>query len=151
MPDANPNQPEPSGVAVAPGVRVPAAVLRFSFVRASGPGGQNVNKRSTAAELRVSLADLPIAPGARLRLADAASHLVTADGELIIECDEHRSQERNRGGCLERLRELVVRALAVPKVRRKTRPSRGSKERRLSEKKHRGATKAHRRDGGDQD
>ena len=131
---------------IAPRVRVPESVLDFSFSNSSGPGGQNVNKRATKCELRLRLSDLPIHPEARERLAQAASHLVTATGELIIEADDQRTQERNRAACLERLRELVVHAMVRPKVRKKTRPSRGAKERRIAEKKNRGGIKKDRRE-----
>ena len=133
-----------SGVEIAPRVRVPDAVLRFSFSSSSGPGGQNVNKRATKCELRVRIDDLPIHPEARERLAHSASHLVTASGELIIEADDQRTQERNRGSCLERLRELVVHAMVRPKVRKKTKPSRGARERRIQEKKTRSGIKKNR-------
>jgi ribosome-associated protein len=128
---------------------VPADALRFSFSSSSGPGGQNVNKRATKAELRLRLEDLPIHPEARERLAEQASHLVTDDGELLILADEHRSQSRNKDECLDRLRAIVVRAMVRPKARRKTRPSRGSVERRIAEKKAVGARKRDRRGGGE--
>lgn len=134
-----------STVEIAPGVSVHESVLEFSFTTSSGPGGQNVNKRATRAELRVKLADLPIHPAARHRLADAAGWRVTPDGVLILDSGEHRSQLQNKGECLERLRELVTRAVVVPKVRKKTKPSRGSKERRLAGKKARSEIKGNRR------
>ena len=154
MSDGRP-QPEPGapaeGVEIAPGVAVPAAALRFSFARSSGPGGQNVNKLATKAELRVSLADLPLPDRARRRLATlAGSRLVGDDaaqpeaGEVLIVSQSERSQARNRAECLEKLRDLLVRAMAEPKVRRKTRPSRGSVERRLEAKKSRGEIKRRR-------
>jgi ribosome-associated protein len=135
------------GVELAPRVIVPGDMLRFSFSRSSGPGGQNVNKRSTKAELRVMMADLrPVMRAdAWERLAHQGRGFITAEGELLIVCDEHRSQGRNRDGCLQRLRSLLVAAMAVPKVRRKTKPSRGSKERRLSAKRERSEAKARRR------
>jgi ribosome-associated protein len=131
---------------IAPGVYVPESALEFSFSSSSGPGGQNVNKRATKATLRLGLLNLPIPGDALERLRGLGSHFITGEGELLIQCDEHRSQERNREGCLERLRELLVAALRRPKVRRATRPTRGSKERRLTEKKQRGETKRRRRD-----
>ena len=143
----NPSGAAPGGVEVAPGVRVAADALRFAFSSSSGPGGQNVNKRATKAELRVRLSDLPIHGEARARLAEQASHLVTVDGELVIVADEHRSQPRNKDECLDRLRALVVRAMVRPKPRRKTKPSRGSVERRLTEKKVVGERKRRRRGG----
>jgi ribosome-associated protein len=131
-------------VEIAPGVVVAPSALRFSFTTSSGPGGQNVNKRATRAELRVSLMDLTMSPAAIERLRRFASHRVTIEGELIVESDRTRSQEQNRSDCLERLRELVVLALVEPKRRRKTRPTKGSRERRISEKKSRSRTKRNR-------
>jgi ribosome-associated protein len=143
--------PTPGGVEIAPGVRVPAAALRFAFARSSGPGGQNVNKLETKAELRVEIEALPISGRAKSRLRHAVGDRVvgtemhtTEDGrthprggELILTAQEHRSQSQNKSACLEKLRDLLVRALAEPKVRRKTRPSRGSIERRIEGKKRR--------------
>lgn len=137
-----------SAVELAPRVVVAAGVLRFAFARSSGPGGQNVNKRSTKAELRVRLADLPIPPGVAERLAHQARGFMTAEGELLIVADEHRSQGQNRDECLARLRRLIVAAQHVPKVRRKTKPTRGSVERRIAEKKNRSRIKRDRREEG---
>lgn len=137
-----------SGVEIAPGVSVPGGVLRFTFVRSSGPGGQNVNKRSTKAELRVALADLPIshAAAARLvRLAGPAGARVTDDGEVLLTSDEMRSQRQNRDACLDRLRLLITRALVAPKPRRPTKPTKGSQRRRVESKRQRGETKQRRR------
>ncbi len=128
-------------IRLAPGVVVPEGVLRFSFTTSSGPGGQNVNKRATCAELRVQLMDIPIHPQARERLARLASHRVTEAGELIIESDVHRSQGRNRDECVQRLCDLVKQAIVKPKVRKATKPSAGSKRRRLDDKKRRGDVK----------
>lgn len=149
------------GVEVAPGVVVPASALRLSYARSSGPGGQNVNKVATKAELRISLADLPISPRARRRLATLAGSRLVGDvggegaeegesgeaggaGEILIASQSERSQSRNRAECMDKLRNLIVRAMAEPKVRRKTRPTRGSVERRLEAKKARGEIKRRR-------
>jgi ribosome-associated protein len=134
-----------SGIELAPHVRVPDSALEFSFVSSSGPGGQNVNKRATKAVLRLRLDSLPIHPEAAQRLRVLASLYVTGGGELVITCDEHRSQEQNKDGCLQRLRALLVQAMKKPKVRRPTKPSRGSKERRLTEKRVRSERKKGRR------
>lgn len=123
------------GLELAPGVRIDPAAARLSYVSSSGPGGQNVNKRATKAELRVRLADLPLHPEALDRLAALAGQRVTDAGELVITSDEHRSQSRNRAECFDRLRELIVRAKVRPKKRRPTKPSRGAKERRLEGKR----------------
>lgn len=140
-----PTRVEPGGIEVAPGVAAPADALRFSFVQSGGPGGQNVNKRATKAELRVRLSDLPLAEDARERLATLAGRRLTDEGELLITSEEHRSQVRNRAECMERLRELVVQAQVRPRRRRRTRPSRGSVERRLEEKKQTSERKRSRR------
>lgn len=140
----------PAGrLSLAPGVDVPAAAVAFSYSRSSGPGGQNVNKLSTRAELRLSLADLPLRPGALARLAAMAGSRVTADGQLIIVSQSERSQQGNRADCLEKLRELLVRAIPEPKVRRATKPTRGSKMRRLEGKKIRSGIKRGRSGGGE--
>jgi len=135
------------GIRLCPGVIVPDAALAFTFVSSSGPGGQNVNKRATKASLRVRLVDLPMPPAPLDRLRAAAGPYLVGDGELLITADEFRSQERNRSACIERLSTLVRQAMVRPKTRRATKPTRGSKERRLSEKKRRGDIKKTRRDG----
>jgi ribosome-associated protein len=136
-------------VRAAPGVVISAGSLHFSFVSSSGPGGQNVNKRATKCTLRVALAELPLDAEALARLCRLGARYVTDDGELVIAMDEHRSQPRNKEACIERLRELVQQSLVKPKVRKKTKPSRGAKERRLGEKKRQGDRKRQRRDSGD--
>lgn len=135
----------PGEFRLAPGVHVRATALRFSFTPSSGPGGQNVNRRSTKATLRVELGQIGLdAPGLD-RLRRVASHLVTKDDEIVISSDTHRSQARNRAECLELLRALVLSAAARPKTRRATRPTKGSVERRIDEKKKRSAVKGLRR------
>jgi ribosome-associated protein len=143
-------EPEQTGSALqlAPGVAVSPDVVQFSYSRSSGPGGQNVNKLSTKAELRVRVDDLPISHRARGRLAALAGRRLTDAGEVLIVSETERSQSANRAECLSKLRELLVQAMHEPKVRRKTKPSRGSKERRLQEKKSRGQIKRGRSGGG---
>lgn len=126
---------------LAPGVRIPRAVVDISFSRSSGPGGQNVNKLSTRCQLRLKLADLPIDPEARLRLEALAGHLLVGDGELLIDSESGRSQSGNREECLAKLRMLLLKAIPRPKPRRKTKPSKGSVERRLRQKKTRAGIK----------
>ncbi len=146
--------PEPDqsagGTELAPGVWAPDGAVSFSFVASGGPGGQNVNKRATKAELRVLLADIPIDPEARERLAALAGRRLSDDGQIVITAEEYRSQGRNRAACLERLRELIIRAMVRPKRRRATRPTRGSRERRLEEKRTRADVKRGRRGGGEE-
>lgn len=141
-------------VEVAPGVRVAPGSLRYRFARSSGPGGQNVNRRSTKAELRVSLADLGLDERVRRRLKRIAGRRLIEDnpdddapdrGEILIVASEHRTQGRNKSACLDRLRQLLIEAQAIPKKRIATRPSRRARQRRLDEKS-RQSEKKQRRD-----
>ena len=116
--------------------------IQEDFVRASGPGGQNVNKVSTAVQLRFDVAHSPSLPDpVRARLAALAGRRLTQDGVLIIEAERFRSQRRNRDDALERLLELIREACEVDKPRRPTRPTLASKKRRLESKQRRGETK----------
>lgn len=150
MPDP-PHQPDlipppPGGVELAPGVRVPDADLHIQFSRGSGPGGQNVNKVNSRAELWVPIAAIiGLTDRAKHRLIAAAGHRFTQAGELHLASDTHRTQEANRSAIFDRLRELIVQAKHEPRCRRKTKPSLGSKLRRLAGKKHRAEVKAKRR------
>lgn len=130
-------------IEIAPGVRVPAGALVVSFSRSGGPGGQNVNKLSTKAELRLDVAALEGAlnPGAMARFRTAARNRITRDGFLQITSQQHRTQEANRADAMEKLAGLVIAARIEPKIRRPTRPSKGSKRRRLEGKKHRSEIK----------
>jgi ribosome-associated protein len=130
---------------VAPGLAVPQRLLQFTFSRSSGPGGQNVNKLNTRATLTVELDAL--APHLTFpvdRLCRLAGRQCTGD-RLIIASDAHRSQIANRKECLEKLRQLILRARVRPRTRKPTRPTRGSVERRLDHKKQRGQIKRRRR------
>ncbi len=133
-------------IVLAPGVEAPAAAIVFSYVASAGPGGQNVNKRATRAELRAPLAAIPLDPGARSRLGALLGRRLTDSGEIVITSGEHRSQAQNRRECLDRLRELILRALVPPRPRGRTRPTRGSVERRLESKRRRGDAKRSRRE-----
>lgn len=132
--------------ALPSGRRVAREALSFSFARSSGPGGQNVNKRSTKAQLRVDVGALGLDPRARARLRRLARSMINESGELIIASEETRSQARNKEACLEKLDGLIARALTPPKVRKKTKPSKRANQRRLDEKKQRGETKRRRQE-----
>ena len=135
-------------IVIRAGVVVPSEALSFRAVRASGPGGQNVNKVSSKVELRVDLRRVVgLDEGARARLRALCATSVDADGRLIVVSQVTRDQRRNLDDARERVRVLVERAMVRPRPRRATRPTRGSVERRLSEKKRRAQIKSNRRDG----
>jgi ribosome-associated protein len=121
---------------------LPEGDLQFQFVRGSGPGGQNVNKVATAAQLRFDLAGTQaLSSAVKARLRALAGRRVTAEGSLLIMARNHRTQEGNRREALQRLMDLVERASVEPTIRRATRPTRASKQRRLQVKRERKHTK----------
>jgi ribosome-associated protein len=131
---------------ITPNIVIPDDELEWKFIRASGPGGQNVNKVSSAVQLRFILPrniTLPVA--ARNRLRAIAGQKLVDDGSILLSARSERSQEQNRRAALERLAALIRTALIEPKIRKKTRPTKGSQERRIDAKKRRGAAKSERR------
>jgi len=120
---------------VVAGVEIPDNELSVSFVRSSGPGGQNVNKVATTVQLRFDLAHTNIlAEGAKARLRALSGRRLTADGAILIIARNHRTQEHNRREAEERLADLIRRALVPPRPRKATRPTRAARERRLEHK-----------------
>lgn len=134
------------GWEIGAGVILEESELGFEFVRASGPGGQNVNKVATAVKLYFDIERSPtLPPAVKLRLRSLAGRRVSRDGVLVIDARRFRTQEANRRDALERLLALLGQAAVAPKPRRPTRPSAAAKARRLEAKKRRGAVKQARR------
>jgi ribosome-associated protein len=133
-------------------VAVLPAAVRWQYARGSGPGGQNVNKVNTKAEIWIAVnAIVGLTERARERLRASAGRRLTAEDLIHIASDEHRSQEGNRQAVIARLRDLIVEAMHEPKVRRKTKPSRAAKRRRVTDKRTRGEIKARRQGRGPQE
>jgi ribosome-associated protein len=128
-------------IQVTPALAIDETELVERFVRASGPGGQNVNKVASAVELRVSLDALALPADMRHRLVALAGSRLSSDGVLTIDAREHRTQSQNRDAARARLIALLQTAARRPRPRRQTRPTAGSKERRLDEKRVRSETK----------
>ena len=120
---------------VSPSIRIPSGEISFTSMRASGPGGQHVNKTSTAVQLRFHIVNSPSLPeDVKRRLIHMAGRRVTSDGELIIDARRFRSQDANRRDAMERLRGLLVRASRSPRVRRRTAVPEASRRRRMHAK-----------------
>lgn len=129
---------------------LPAEELSIAFTRSGGPGGQNVNKVATRVQLRFSIAESKVlGETRRARLTERLSSRLTREGELLITSSRHRERERNIEDARERMAEVLREALQVQKKRRATKPTRGSKKRRLDTKRQRGQVKRDRRSGWD--
>lgn len=132
-------------IPVAPQLSIDENELRFDFIRAAGPGGQKVNKSSSAVQLRFDVLRSPSLPEeVRTRLIRLAGRRLSEEGVLVIEAKRFRSQDRNRRDAIDRLCSLIRKAARQPRRRRPTRPGRAARERRLQEKKRRSALKKQR-------
>jgi ribosome-associated protein len=134
---------------VSSDLSIPEREIELEFVRASGPGGQKINKTATAVQLRFDVANSASLPeDVRQRLLKLAGKRVTEDGVLILQARRYRTQEKNRQDAIGRLIDLIRRASAAPKVRRRVKPSLGSRVRRLEQKRRRSEKKRWRRPPG---
>jgi ribosome-associated protein len=132
----------PDELVISNSVRIPLSEFQFTASRSSGPGGQNVNKVNSRIQLRWNPTASPsIAPDVAERFVKLAGKRMTKDGDILITGQEHRDAPKNKADCLDRLAELLRAALVKPRIRKVTKPSRGSKERRLKEKRFRSETK----------
>jgi ribosome-associated protein len=137
-------------IQVTPSLALDEREFEERFVRASGPGGQNVNKVATAVELRFDLARSALPQAVKDGLRRLAGSRLTAEGVLVVEAREHRTQARNREAARQRLIELIRRASRPPRVRRPTRPTAAARVRRLDDKRQQSARKRARRQPGDE-
>ena len=129
---------------ITPSLHIDENELQFEYIRASGPGGQNVNKVATAVQLRFDIDTSSLPDDIKQRLIKLAGNKVTSQGILIIEAKRFRTQEKNREDATRRLMDLVRRSTVKPKTRNKTIPTKASREKRLKEKKQRGNIKKNR-------
>ncbi len=125
-------------------ISIPLSEINFSAIRASGPGGQSVNKTSTAVELRFAIAPSSLPERVKSRLFAISDRRLNAAGVIVIKSTQHKSQKRNKDEALSRLSKMIIKASSVQKVRRPTKPTRASVKRRLDGKARRSAVKAER-------
>jgi ribosome-associated protein len=128
-------------IAVTPSLQIDEREVQIDFIRASGPGGQNVNKVATAVQLRFEVRAASLPEEVKARLIRLAGKRMTSEGVLLIEAKRFRTQEQNREDAIQRFIELVRKSLVEPKARRKTKPTAASREERLKEKKRKGEIK----------
>jgi ribosome-associated protein len=133
-------------IEIIPTFKVDERELQFEYIRASGPGGQNVNKVATAVQLRFQIHKSSLPEDVKFRLIRVAGKRVTNEGVLVIEAKRFRTQEKNREDAVQRFIELAKKSFEKPKVRTKTKPTKTSKEKRLKEKKKKGEIKKNRQD-----
>lgn len=126
---------------ITPSIHIDENELRFEYIRASGPGGQNVNKVATAVQMRFDVRASSLPDEVKIRLIHLAGKRITSEGVLVIEAKQYRTQEQNREDAIWRLTELVRKSAVKPKKRTKTKPTAASKEKRLKSKKVRGEIK----------
>jgi ribosome-associated protein len=126
---------------ITPAIKIHGNELHFDYVRASGPGGQNVNKVATAVQLRFDVRASSLPEEVKTRLIRLAGRRATSEGLIRIEAKQFRTQEQNREEAVQRLVDLIRRATVKPRVRRKTKPTKASKEERIQRKKKRGEIK----------
>ncbi|HET9906558.1 MAG TPA: alternative ribosome rescue aminoacyl-tRNA hydrolase ArfB [Anaerolineales bacterium] len=126
---------------ITPSIHIDERDLQIDYIRASGPGGQNVNKVATAAQLRFNINESALPGEAKARLIRLAGKRVTGEGILIIEAKRFRTQEQNREDAIQRFSEFVRKSFETPKARKKTKPTKASKETRLKQKKRKGEIK----------
>ena len=129
-------------IQITPTFNIDERELQLDFVRASGPGGQNVNKVATAVQLRFDVAHSTLPEEAKTRLMQLAGKRMSSEGILLLEAKRFRTQEQNREDAIKRFVELVRKSLEKPKARKKTKPTKASKETRLKEKKRKGDIKS---------
>jgi ribosome-associated protein len=128
-------------IEITPSLLIDERELQIDFIRASGPGGQNVNKVATAVQLRFDVGASSLPEEVKERLGKLAGNRMTSEGILLIEAKRFRTQEQNREDAIQRFVELVRESLTKPKARKKTKPTQAAKEERLKEKKRRGEVK----------